>query len=169
MGSRLSVRCFIAVLGGCSALVLALPAFAATVAPFSSDPLAGSWRANLAASRFAAGLPRPRSLMMTCVPEPQRHIACIAVRAAANGRLDTANFSARYDGRPYPVSGVRQMDFVTLRRKADDVIAVFSKGKRPAFAYRMTRSADGRHLTVRSIHPFTGETLYSIVQYDLVP
>jgi hypothetical protein len=46
---------------------------------------------------------------------------------------------------------------------------VFSKGKRPTFAYRMTRSADGRYLTVRSIHPFTGETLYSIVQYDLVP
>jgi hypothetical protein len=161
-------RLIAAAAGGC-ALALALPAFAATVGAIPADPLVGSWRANLAASRFATGFPRLRTLAMTYVSEPQRRIACAAVSVTADGRRTTARFAARYDGRSYPVTGMRGASFVTLRRDGRDVIAVFGRRTQAMFAYRMVPSTDGRHLTVRSIHPRTGQLLFTTVQYDLLP
>ena len=105
---------------------------------------------------------------MTCVPEPERRIACVADRVTATGERETGRFAAGYDGRRYPVTGVRGARFVTLRRDGRDVIATFGRGEQATFAYRMIPSIDRRHLTVRSIHPRTGQLLYSTVQYDLV-
>jgi hypothetical protein len=153
----------------CIALVIAFPAFTAATGPISSDPLIGSWRADLASSRFAPSSPRPRALTIICVSSVQRRIACAATRTALNGDRSTARFSARYDGRAYPISGMREANVVRLRRDGADVIAAFGRGPQPIVAYRMTRSADGRHLTVRSIHPRTGRMLFTTVRYDLVP
>ena len=152
----------------CSAALLAFSALAARADALPDDPLAGSWRADLAASRFAAGIPRMRSMTMTCVPRLGQRIACDAERVGTNGERETGHFAAGYDGHRYPVTGVRGSRFVTLRRDGPDVIATFGRGDTPTFAYRMVRSKDRLHLTVRSIHPRTGEPLFTTVQYDLV-
>ncbi len=67
------------------------------------------------------------------------------------------------------MTGAPEMDNVVLRRSGHAVIAIFSKGARPIFGYRIEPSAGGRHLTIHSIDPLTYRPLYSIVRYDRVP
>ncbi len=106
---------------------------------------------------------------MRCEIAPHGAIACTTSRVPVNGGASAAHFTARYDGRKYPVTGVPEMDNVALRRSAHAVIAVFNKGAQPIYGYRIEPSADGRHLTIHSIDPVTYRTLYSIVRYDRVP
>jgi len=106
---------------------------------------------------------------MQCAVAPHGAVACTASRVAANGGSSAAHFTARYDGRKYPVTGAAEMDNVALRRSGTSVVAVFSKGTHPIFGYRIEPSKDGRHLTIHSIDPLSYRLLYSIVRYDRVP
>jgi len=105
---------------------------------------------------------------MQCVAALHGGVSCTATRVTANGTASAAHFTARYDGRKYPVTGVPEMNNVVLRRSGHVVIAVFSKGARPIYGYRIEPSADGMHLTIHSTDPVTYRTLYSIVRYNRV-
>jgi hypothetical protein len=136
-----------------------------SLAATSGDPLAGKWRADLAASRFTPDFPALRSQTMTCTIYSSGGIACTMWRVKADGQRSSGHFAARYDGHRYPLTGLPEMDGVTLRRDRHGTMAMFSKGETPVYAYRLVVSADRRRLTVRSVDPQTHRALFSIVEY----
>ena len=103
---------------------------------------------------------------MHCAVPARGTIDCAVTRVTANGSASAAHFIARYDGRRYAVTGAPEMDNVSLRHAGRSTVAIFSKGPRPVYGYRIEPSLDGRRLTIRSIDPRTYRTLYSIVRYD---
>jgi hypothetical protein len=131
------------------------------------DPFAGVWRLDLARTHYSPSADPRREETFSCAPA-SRGVRCTITSVRADGRRLVGRFAAAYDGRPGPVSGIPDMDRVTLRRSgARAVDATFSDGARPVFGYRATRSASGDTLTVISVDPVTRRKGESVVVYVL--
>ncbi len=132
---------------------------------WASDPLVGRWRAALPESVFSPDFPALRCQTLNCVPSGQG-VRCVAVRVTAQGSRSEMEFTARYDGREYPVTGSPDVDAVVLRRTGQTVEGTFLKAHHATFAYRIAFSANRRRLTITSLHPDTRQKLRSIVVYE---
>jgi hypothetical protein len=69
-----------------------------------SNPLIGTWKLNLAKSKYS-GAPPPRSATLTFTAEGQ-HLALTADTIDAQGQMVKTVFSHIYDGKPHPTTGV---------------------------------------------------------------
>ncbi len=131
-----------------------------------ADPLDGTWVMNPARTRYGHGAEARAEERLTCASTAAR-VTCVTQSVRATGRTVTARFSAAYDGRAYPVSGMPDVDTVVLTKVDDAVVdATFSRAGRAVFAYRGIRSPDGRSLTIIAVEPVTRRVLTSIVTYD---
>lgn len=133
------------------------------------DPLAGHWELNLKKTRYGGGAQRRTQETFTC--EQQKNgVACTIHSTREGGGKVEASFAAKYDGTAAPVKGLEEVDEVRLERVSDTIAsATFIRQGMNVFAYRATKSDDGKTLTVVSVDPVTRRRLQSVVVYDLVP
>jgi len=132
----------------------------------SGDPLSGAWVLNVGRTHYGGGAEARRSESFVC--EGSRELLrCTTRSVRLDGRSITGSFTAAYDGKPYVVAGVPDVDRVVLRRVDDHVAdaCFFNKGG-PVFGYRAVKSDDGRSLTIVSVSPVTRKMLNSVVAYD---
>jgi hypothetical protein len=123
------------------------------------DALAGSWQLNLKKSTFDPG-PGPKGQMRTYT-----HVGEIEKLTArgvgADGKPTLVQYSARYDGKDYPITGSSGGDLIALKRIDDFTTESTQKrGGKPVIVATRTVSQDGKTLTVltKGIGP-AGETL----------
>src|SRR5215475_14454944 len=79
-----------------------------------TDPFIGTWKLNLAKSKFSPG-PPPKSQTVTYEAVGQGYK--IAVKGTdAEGKTFEYQFTANYDGKDYPVTGNPDWDTIAFKR-----------------------------------------------------
>lgn len=132
----------------------------------TGSPLIGAWKLNLARTHYGVGAdPRRLETFVCGLKDGSVHCAIHSVRS--DGQMLVGNFTAPLDGRGGAVTGIPEVDQVTLRT-VNAYIAdatFFNKGK-SVLGYRAFRSRDGQSLTIVSVDPTTRVVLTSVVVYD---
>jgi hypothetical protein len=92
-------------------------------------------------------------------------IQCSTERVDLEGVRTRSDFTAAFDGKRYPVTGIPEIATVSLKRYPDFVDADFFSATAPVFSYRLRVSGDGKVLTIISIDPTTRNPLHARLVY----
>jgi hypothetical protein len=133
-----SVVCF-----ALASLVLAVPALAQT------DPAAGTWKLNVAKSRYSPG-PAPKSNVITIVVAGDT-LKISSKGVDGNDKPTSTNYTATFDGKDNAIKGAAGYDTVSHKRIDANTTEQTRKkeGKTVQTAVRKV-SADGKTMTVTS-------------------
>jgi hypothetical protein len=152
---------------GAAAVSIAMCTAAATP---SRTPLAGTWQADVAQSKFVGRLPY-RSGKMTFVAEPggQVHVICEVV--TANGALFHFEYRGPEDGSELSVTGNPYYDHATIAWKdARTMVRTELRAGEKIGTTTMTLAPDGKTFTAQSSrttpedgHLYTSEILWKRV------
>jgi len=129
--------------------VLALVAGAPGLLAQSTDRAVGTWRLNVAKSKYEPG-PPPRSMTVTYETVGQG-IRVVAKGLDARGGPFTTQYTANYDGKDYPVTvtGATSYDTVALRQMDTSTVeATRKKGGKIVQTLTRMVSSDGKTLTM---------------------
>jgi hypothetical protein len=127
--------------------VLSLGFPAMSLSAQAADPASGTWELNLAKSKFSPG-PPPKSQMRT-FEETGADVKYTMKGIDAEGKPTLVQFTARYDGKDYPVTGSKDIDAISLRRvDAVTAEATLKKGRKVVQTSTRVVSKDGKTLTL---------------------
>ena len=144
------------------AVTLPLPATAGE----GKDPLVGTWRLNLDKSSFDPG-PGPKGQMRIYVHSGDTE-KLTARGVGPDGKPTLVQYSARYDGKDYPITGSAGGDHISLRRiDAHTTESTEKRGDQVTIVATRTVSGDGKTLTV--VHKGTapsGQSLNHRMVFD---
>ena len=121
-------------------ILLAAPASA------QPDPAVGTWKLNLAKSRFSPG-PPPTSGVLTIEASGQG-LRVTAVTVGQDGTTITTRYTANRDGKDYRVTGSPDYDTVALAGDKTTVQGTRKKNGKVVQTYTRVISADGKTMTV---------------------
>jgi hypothetical protein len=157
------VKCSIDRVGTASKIVF-LTLLGAAVA-LCSDPLIGTWRLNVASSKFNPG-PAPRS-QTRAYKSTSAGISVTVKTTDAQGKTTTVEFPAIYDGKTYPVKGPGPIDALALVRinNFQSRATLKHAGNVIASAER-TISEDGRVLTIGYKQPDEERPVDNVSVYE---
>ena len=128
----------------------------------------GSWRADLGASTLPAGFPSLRSQTMHLEEMPGK-LRCITERVTVAGASTRAEFTAAFDGKHYPVTGLPEISDVSLHKYPEFIEADFFHDQTPVFSYRMWIVKIDDSLIIVSIDPITRKKLHARIVYHRQP
>ena len=145
-------------------LAFALLGCAATLV--AADPAIGTWKLNAAKSKYTPG-PPPKSATIT-YEETADGIKRTGESVDAEGKTTSFEYTAKYDGKDYPVTGSDLYDTITLKRINDHTTEANLKksGKVVTHARRVV-SKDGNVMTITmtGTNP-KGEKMHNVAVYD---
>jgi hypothetical protein len=147
-----------------SSLLVAALAF--TVVAWGADSNVGTWKANIAKSKYSPG-PAPKSQTLT-IEAHDGGIKYTAHGESADGSPIHVEFTAKYDGMDIPVTG--SADFTSIALKRIDAHTVESTTKKDGKAMATSRavvSKDGktRTLTTNGKNA-AGQDVHNVVVYE---
>jgi hypothetical protein len=127
--------------------LVALSLFVFSVAAYSADdPFIGTWKLNLAKSKFTPG-PAPKSQTLTYEPSANG-VKLTSNQVDAQGNSTAGGYTANYDGKDYPFANP-DADTIALKRiDARTVTAIWKKAGKVTNTSRRTISKDGKTLTI---------------------
>ncbi len=96
------------------ATTLLLVALAVNVAAAADDQHSGTWKMNPAVSKYSPG-PTPKSVTLK-VDADENNIKINADGTDADGSPTHVEYSAKFDGKDYPVTGLPYADTVSVKR-----------------------------------------------------
>jgi hypothetical protein len=139
---------------------------AVTSALAADDPAAGTWKINLAKSKYSPG-PAPQSTTVTIKIENNTEIYD-SEGVDASGNPTHGSFSAKLDGTDAPVSGIPYADTVSTKRSSPThFVALLKKGGAVMMTVHIVVAADGKSRTVTySGKNEKGEAEHDVVFYD---
>jgi hypothetical protein len=106
----------------------------------SDDPNVGSWRLNEAKSTISAGVPKNTSVVYTALGESYK---CVVDGVDAAGKPSHNEWTGKFDGKDYPVTGDPTADTRSLKRdKANHYTITNKKGGKQVLEGTVTFSAD---------------------------
>jgi hypothetical protein len=129
--------------------VVLFAAVACTTLMAQNNVLVGTWKLNLAKSKFDPG-PAPKSLTRTVEAEGDG-VKYTFEGVTADGKKMTWGFSTKFDGKDNPVSGTNPngADAVSGKRvDANHYVATLKKGGKEIGVSKVVISADGKTTTV---------------------
>lgn len=147
-----------------SVCAISLPAWAA------DDPQLGTWRLDVAKSKYVSGTP-PQSTLVTVAPYGKDGVSLTVNTVNAKGEKLVIQYSGEYDGKPYPRTetgpGAVAGQTVALRRiDARTVERIAYLAGKPVGTERWTVSADGTTRTVtQSGVDANGKTIDNLLVY----
>lgn len=108
-----------------------------------SNPASGTWKLNLAKSKYTSAVPAPKSL--TRIVEARGDGLKITYEAVnADESRTTYGYTANFDGKEYPISGMNAADTIVLRRiNADAYEGTLKKAGEVVMTVTSTVSRDG--------------------------
>jgi hypothetical protein len=128
-----------------AALVAALPA--TLLAAGDADPLVGSWKLNLAKSTFQPG-PGPKGQLRVYRRSDDAE-ELVSRGVGADGKPTLVQYTAKYDGKDYHMTGSSGGDQIVLKRiDALTTQSIQKRNGQPAITAVRTVSRDGKTLTV---------------------
>src|SRR5260370_24620550 len=121
---------------------------------WAADPALGTWKLNGAKSKYSPG-PAPKSATIT-YEETADGIKRTGENVDAEGKTTSFTYTAKYDGKEYPVSGSDDFDTIVLKRINDNTTeATLTKSSkvlspaRPLFSHAPTTLTS----TISNPHP----------------
>jgi hypothetical protein len=129
------------------ALVVTLVAAAYGVQA-QADPTVGTWKLNLAKSKYNAGQ-APKSSTVVIAAAGQG-IKLTADTVLADGTARKISYTATYDGKDAVVTGTPDYDGMSLKKTANGVEGSRKKAGKVIQTYTRVVSADGKTMTVTS-------------------
>jgi len=138
------------------AATLLLVALALNVSAAPADEHSGTWKMNPAKSNYSPG-PAPKSITVNIVSDAD-NMKLTSEGIDAAGNPTHVEYSAKYDGKDYPITGIPNADTVALERldastirsttkKADQVVmtvtSVISKDGKTRTATFKGKNAEG--------------------------
>jgi hypothetical protein len=146
---------------------LVVLASAGTATAQASDPAFGTWKLNVAKSKFSPG-PAPKESTATIEADgPGRKVSVTGV--AADGTAVKWSYTANFDRKEYKVAGDNpDADVVILRRiSANATRTTYKKGGKQTLVNGVSVSADGKTLTVAQTGVNgKGETVKNTLVFD---
>jgi hypothetical protein len=131
----------------------------------SKEPWVGTWRLNTTKSTYSPG-PKPASSTVT-VQASEGGIKQVTEQSLGLG-ASKSEFTARFDGKDYPIRGNPNADVVALRRIDDSSYEVLLKmSGKVTITSRVSISADGRTRTVvQTGNDAKGQKVMNTIVYD---
>jgi hypothetical protein len=124
-------------------------AVATSVGAQEGKGLAGTWKLDVAASKFSPG-PAPKSMTITYTPSGET-MKIVVDLAPADGAAQHWEMAGGSDGKDYPVTGNPAADTISMKRiDATHGESTFKKGGKVTSVNSRTLSADGKTLTIVS-------------------
>ncbi|MBI4443654.1 MAG: hypothetical protein HY649_09810 [Acidobacteria bacterium] len=115
-----------------------------------NDPLMGTWKLNLAKSKYSPG-PPPKSNIQKREASGANGVKYTADMVTALGEARHIEYTANYDGKDYPIKGDPNRDTVSLKRlDAHNYEGTDKKGGKVVIIGRGVVSPDGKTLTITS-------------------
>src|SRR5579872_3503323 len=87
---------------------------------WAADPAVGTWKLNTAKSKYTPG-PVPKSAIVT-YEETADGIKRTGESVDADGKATSFTYTAKYDGKDYPVSGSDLYDTIAPKRINDHTV-----------------------------------------------
>jgi hypothetical protein len=150
-------------------VVVALGVLAADIVNLSaqaSDPRIGTWKLNLAKSKYSPG-PPPKALTVKVEPSGQgEKVATEGVDA--EGARTATGYTGNFDGKDYPLTGSLIADTVSLKRMdARTTERTDKKGGKVVQVLTRVVSADGKTMTVtlKGTNP-QGQAVNNVIVFD---
>jgi hypothetical protein len=147
-------------------IVLGLVAFLPTQAVAKPDPFVGTWILNLAKSTFSPGpAPKDQTAVYAAVPGGYR---VTATGTDGDGKPINTDYTAKFDGKDYPVTGNADYD-TTMLKRVDAHTIEFTRKKAGNVVQTGTIvvSADGKTRTVTTDGTnSSGETVHNVSVYE---
>ena len=112
----------------------------------AADSIVGTWTLNVAASTYSPG-PAPKSLTVKFEAAGEG-IKSTSDTVAADGSTTRTEYTASYDGKDYPLKGMKDADTVSLKRiDASNTVRTDKKAGKVVRTYTRKLSADGKTFT----------------------
>jgi hypothetical protein len=148
------------------ALVLISALGAAPSASAAGDPMEGTWKLNLAKSKYNPG-PAPKSSIVKISIENDTETYS-AENVDATGTSSHGAFTVKLDGSEAPVSGLSYADTISIKRiSPNHTVATLKKDGKVAMTVDVKVAVDGKSRTlIYSGKNAAGKAEHDIVVFD---
>ena len=139
--------------------------FLAGAACFAADPQIGSWKLNEAKSKFTRGTPKNTVVVYEAVGDQMK----VTVEGTdAKGKPARNEWTGRFDGKDYPVTGDPTSDMRSYKKINDRTLEfTVRKNRKVMVTGRVVVSADGKSRTVTTSGTTpTGKKFKNTTVYD---
>jgi hypothetical protein len=121
---------------------------ALTAVVFAADNNVGTWKLNLAKSKYSPG-PAPKSQTLKIEAWGEDGVKYTADGVGADGKPTHAEFQAKYDGKDYAFKGNPDADTLAYKRiDANTLEATLKMKGKPTITAKAMVSKDGKTRTV---------------------
>jgi hypothetical protein len=146
--------------------VLLLAAVALNISAAAADQQSGTWKMNPAKSKYSPG-PAPKSITVK-IESDADNIKLSSDGIDAAGNPTHVEYTAKYDGKDYPITGVANADTVKLERlDANTIRSTTKKGDQVVMNVTTVVSPDGKTRTATfKGKNAEGQDVNNVVVYD---
>jgi hypothetical protein len=139
--------------------------FAGATLCFAADPNIGTWKLNEAKSKIDAGLPKNLTVKYEAVGDS---IKATVDGVDGKGKPTHNEWTGKYDGKDYPVTGDPSSDMRSLKKIDDRTLELtVKKGGKVTMTGRVVLAADGKSRTLTaSGTDAAGKKIQSVSVYD---
>ena len=128
-----------------SATLIAALVLAVAVIAVAADPHVGTWKMNPAKSTFSG---QPLTNYTIKIEAQGNGLKFVQDMGYANGKVTHNEFTAKYDGKDYPVTGNPDADTVSYTKpNANTTEYVYKKGGKEVYRGQAVASKDGKTMT----------------------
>jgi hypothetical protein len=107
------------------AMAMLITALTLTVTTAAADQLLGTWKMNPEKSKYSPG-PAPKDLTVV-VESDENNYKLAATGTEGDGKPMHVQYSAKFDGKDYPGTGIANADAVSLKRIDANTIETLQK------------------------------------------
>lgn len=145
--------------------------FIVCLTAWAGDPQAGTWKVNVARSKFKTA-PAPKSQTVTIVPAEKDGLKPTVNAINANGEKSTIEYAAQYDGKEYPRTetgaGAVAGQTVTLKRidtHTAERVAYLKDKKLTTEKWEISKDGKTRTVTQSGVSP-QGQPVDNVLVYE---
>jgi hypothetical protein len=148
-------------------IVMFLLVFSATTAWTQQDAFMGTWKLNVAKSKYNPG-PAPKSTSTKREPSGANGVKYTSDTVTAQGETHHIEYTANYDGKDYPVKGDPTRDMTTLKKlDSHSYEGTSKKAGKVTSTFRAVVSPDGKTMTTTTKGTNAqGQPENNVVVYD---
>src|SRR5215469_10336248 len=106
-------------------IAMAITGLMLTVTTAAADQLSGTWKMNLEKSKYSPG-PAPKDLTVV-VESDQNNYKLDATGTDGDGKPMHVQYSAKFDGKDHPATGIANADSVFVRRIDANTVEILQK------------------------------------------
>jgi hypothetical protein len=132
----------------------------------ASDPQSGTWKFNAEKSLYSPG-PAAKSITLTIWAE-EKNVKVHSEGIDGEGKATKVDFTANFDGKDYPATGIAAGDMVSVERVDSNTLLVsMKKGAQTMMTVTSVVSADGKLRTSTFVgKDAAGHDVKNVVVYD---